>query len=115
MPPEALRHSPFFAFVARAMRPLRDEPIPRKLRNGIPKLQAPHERDCSGSQREATNMMSVMVMWTLCLRWLLPVRADVVTRPLLPLFPGLNHWLPRAELIRLRLAPIHAPTHRRRP
>ena len=112
---EALRPSPFRAFVARAMRPFKVEPMPRKLCNGIPKLQAPHERDCSGSQREATNMMSVMVMLTLCLRWLLPVRVASHAHPMLPLFSGQNQWLAKAERLRLRLAPIHAPTHRRRP
>ena len=115
MPLEALRHSPFKAFVARAMRPFKVEPMPRKLCNGIPKLQAPHERDCSGSQREATDMMSVMVMLTLCLRWLLPVRVASHAHPMLPLFSGQTQWLAKAERLRLRLAPIHAPTHRRRP
>ena len=60
-------------------------------------------------------MMSVMVMLTLCLRWLLPVRVASHAHPMLPLFSGQNHWLVQAHRIRLRLAPIHAPTHRRRP
>jgi len=60
-------------------------------------------------------MMSVMVMVTLCLRWLLPVRVASHAHPMLPLFSGQNQWLAKAERLRLRLAPIHAPTHRRRP
>jgi hypothetical protein len=60
-------------------------------------------------------MMSLMVMLTSCLRWLLPARADVLAHPLLPLFQALNHGPSKPQWIRLRLAPVHAPTHRRRP
>jgi len=55
------------------------------------------------------------VMVTLCLRWLLPVRVASHAHPTLPLFSGQIQWLAKAERLRLRLAPIHAPTHRRRP
>jgi hypothetical protein len=60
--------------------------------------------------------MSVVEMWIVALlNWLLPVRRPVSVRPsaLNPAF--LPAWPLRLGQPQLRLAPIHPPTHRRRP
>ena len=57
----------------------------------------------------------LMLMWMLCRRWLLPVRESLVTRIKHFMSPGPDCLPLSVARPVLRLAPVHAPTHRPRP
>ena len=56
-----------------------------------------------------------MLMWMLCRRWLMPVRASLATHLTGFMLPGTDRLPLRATRPVLRLAPVHIPTHRLRP
>ena len=56
-----------------------------------------------------------MLMWMLCRRWLMPVRASLATHLTPFMLPGADRQPLRVARPVLQLAPVHIPTHRLRP